>query len=176
MNWSKTSNNNKKNHIPIHSCFGSRSLVGLSLATVLPSWIGLLPLGAAQGPKGVTRSHGDRSSQLGQQRHLSPDLKEGAATRMWKDPEGHEEVTEQRCSSLLSQGYPPGLTHVRIVETPRHEAPLCPVPPCAGGVTTIAPGERGSSSSSSLLRAIPVSGRQGKWSQLGLGLAEPSAH
>lgn len=62
-----------------------------------------------------------------------------------------------------------------IVETPRHEAPLCPVPPRAGGVTTIAPAERGSSSSSSLLRAIPFWGRQGKWSQLGMAEGKLSA-
>lgn len=47
-----------------------------------------------------------------------------------------------------------------IVETPGHEAPLCPVPPRAGGVTTVAPGERGSSFSSSPLRAIPFWGKQ----------------
>lgn len=68
---------------------------------------------------------------------------------MLKDPEGCEPVTKQRCSSLLSQ---PQLTHMGIVETPRHEASLCPVPPGTGGVTTIAPGERDNSSSSSLLR------------------------
>lgn len=68
LNWSQTSNN-KKIHSLILSCYGIRSLVGLlSLATVLPSRMGLLPLGAARGPlsQRVTRgSHGARSSQLG---------------------------------------------------------------------------------------------------------------
>lgn len=92
---------------------------------------------------------------------MSPDLKEGAATQGCrpeeKQLEGHEPVTEQRCSSLLSQGHLPGLTHMGIVETPRHEPPLCPVPPGAGGVTTIAPGERDSSSSTlNLFKSVPA--------------------
>lgn len=58
---------------------------------------------------------------------------------------------------MLSQGHLPGLTHMGIVETPRHEPPLCPVPPRAGGVTTVAPGERDSSSSTSnLFKSIPA--------------------
>lgn len=36
-----------------------------------------------------------------------------------------------------------------VVEAPRHEAPLCPVPPRTRGVTTIAPAERGRNLSSS---------------------------
>lgn len=36
-----------------------------------------------------------------------------------------------------------------VVEAPRHEAPLCPVPPRTRGVTTIAPVERGRNLSSS---------------------------
>ena len=142
----------QKFHRLIHSCYGSRSLVGLlSLAAVLLSWMGLrhqVMLGDPC-PKGETkRSCRDRSSPLGWQRCLSPDLKEGAAPRMQTRREGREPATKQRCSSLLPQGYLPGLTHMGIVETPGHEAPLCPVPPRTGGVTTVAPAERGSSSSS----------------------------
>lgn len=63
--------------------------------------------------------------------------------------EGHGPITKWGCSSWPSQGYEPGLTHVGVVEAPRHEAPLCPVPPRTRGVTTIAPVERGRSLSSS---------------------------
>ena len=43
-----------------------------------------------------------------------------------------------------------------VVEAPGHEAPLCPVPPRTGGVTTIAPVERGRSSSSSQAKEAEV--------------------
>lgn len=96
---------------------------------------------------------------------------QGCSSQRREQPQGHTPgeknpkkgaLTKQKCSSLLSQGHLPGLTHVGIVETPGDEAPLCPEPPCTRGVTTIAPGGRGSSCSP----AIPSGDRQGDGASL----------
>lgn len=136
-------------HSLIHSCYGNRSLGGVLRASGWASCLWVLL--RAPCPKGVTRrSHGGRTAGLPQ-----------GHTPGEKNPKKGA-LTKQKCSSLLSQGHLPGLTHVGIVETPGDEAPLCPEPPCTRGVTTIAPGGRGSSCSP----AIPSGDRQGDGASL----------
>lgn len=146
-------------HSLIHSCYGNRSLGGVLRASGWDSCLWVLL--RAPCPKGVTRrSHGGRTAGLPQ-----------GHTPGEKNPKKGA-LTKQKCSSLLSQGHLPGLTHVGIVETPRDEAPLCPEPPCTRGVTTIAPGGRGSSCSPS----HPIWGQAGGWSQPGMAEGKLWAH
>lgn len=80
-----------------------------------------------------------------------------------KDPKKTMNLNQAEMLLLLSQGFVPGLTHVGVVETSRHEAPLCPVPPRTRGVTTIAPGGEAPAPAP----ASPFWDRQGDGASLG---------